>query len=269
MEGAAAGQFLPAANDRIDITRVELQPTAAPAGTLGGDHRRAAAEKAVEHDVAARRAVEDRIGDHRHRLYRRVQRRQIAFAASGKGIGPGVSPNIGAVAPEAAELDIVAVPASAVLEDKDELVLAAVERSHPSIVLDPDAEVFQLAVNAAPGRHQLCDVAPIHADKVDRAVSRERRQIVESMFEKVGELGAVHLARSHRERAMMDRAEAARMAIDQHVVRRIGEHHRGMFIAEEGRQGLTIESATAQDAMPAEDPEVSQSAEWRAGGNFG
>ena len=50
MEGAAAGQFLPAADDRIDITGVELQPTAAPAGALGGDHRRAAAEKAVEHD---------------------------------------------------------------------------------------------------------------------------------------------------------------------------------------------------------------------------
>jgi hypothetical protein len=77
MEGAAAGQFLPAADDRIDITGVELQPIAAPAGMLGGDHRRTAAEKAVEHNVAARRAVEDRIGNHRHRLHRRVQRRQI------------------------------------------------------------------------------------------------------------------------------------------------------------------------------------------------
>ena len=68
---------------------------------------------------------------------------------------------------------------------------------------------------------------------------------------------------------MMDRAEAARVAVDRHVVGRIGEHHRGMFIAEEGRKGLTIESAAAQKAMPAEDPQVSQSAEWRAGGNFG
>src|SRR5689334_20672650 len=144
MEGAAAGQFLPAANDRIDIATVELQPIAAPAGALGGDHRRAAADKAVEHDVAARRAVEDRVGNHRHRLHRRVKRRQIAFLAWDKGVGPGVIPDIAAVAPEAAELDVVAVPAAAVLEDKDELVPAAIERAHPGVVLDPDAEVFQL-----------------------------------------------------------------------------------------------------------------------------
>jgi hypothetical protein len=31
-----------------------------------------AAKKAVEHDLAARRAVEDRVGIHRHRLHRRV-----------------------------------------------------------------------------------------------------------------------------------------------------------------------------------------------------
>src|SRR5204862_6210501 len=133
--------------------------------------------------------VEDRVRNHRHRLHRRVQRRQIALlAASDKGLGPGVLPDIAAVAPEAAELDVVAVTAAAVLEDKDELVLAAIERAHPGIVLDPDAEVFQLAINAAPGRRQLFDMAPIHADEVDRAVSRERRQVVESLLEKVGEL---------------------------------------------------------------------------------
>src|SRR5690348_8505457 len=112
------------------------------------------------------------------------------LAASDKGIGPGVIPDIAAVAPEAAELDVVAVPAAAPLEDKDELVPAAVERAHPGIVLDPDAEVLQLAINAAPGRCQLFDMAPIHADEVDRAVSRERRQVVESLLEKVGELSA-------------------------------------------------------------------------------
>ena len=88
MTSAPAGQCLPAADNRIDIGRVELQPVAAPAGALGGDHRRAAAEKGVQHDLTAGGAVEDRVGDHRHRLYRRVQRQQIAFlAAAGEGIG--------------------------------------------------------------------------------------------------------------------------------------------------------------------------------------
>jgi hypothetical protein len=49
-----------------------------------------------------------------------MQRRQIALlAAAGEGVGTGVPPNIGAVAPKPAELDIVAMLAAAVLEDKN------------------------------------------------------------------------------------------------------------------------------------------------------
>src|SRR3954465_5685832 len=110
MTSAAAGECLPAADDRVDIAGMELKSVAAPAGALGGDHRRAAAEKAIEHDVAAGRAVEDRIGDHRHRFYWWSKRRQIALlAAAGEGVGPWVVPDIGAVAAEWAELDVVAV----------------------------------------------------------------------------------------------------------------------------------------------------------------
>src|SRR5689334_18724717 len=128
MIGGAAGQFLPAADPGIDIEGIELQPIAAPAGPFGSDERRAAAEKAVEHDAAARRAVEDCVGDHRHRLDCRMQRRGIALILrAAKGVASGISPDVAAVAPEAAELDIVAVIAAAVFEHKDELVLAAVE----------------------------------------------------------------------------------------------------------------------------------------------
>src|SRR5205085_9317745 len=116
MTSAAAGQRLPATDYRIDISGIEFQPIAAPAGALGGDYRRAAAEKGVEHDVAAGRAVEDRVGHHRHRLHGRVQRQKIALAAvSGKRVDPRVMPHIGAVAAELAELDIVAVPIATVL----------------------------------------------------------------------------------------------------------------------------------------------------------
>src|SRR5215471_3107124 len=159
MTSAAASQFLPAAHDRIDIERIELQPVAAPAGALSGDHRRAAAEKGVEHDVGTRRTVEYRIGDQRYRLHGRMQRREIALrAASAKGIAARVPPDIAAVTPKAAELDIVAVLVAALLEDKDELVLAAVERAHPGIVFDPDAEVLDRAVDAAGGSEQLGDM---------------------------------------------------------------------------------------------------------------
>src|SRR2546423_4683866 len=57
---------------------------------------------------------------------------EIVFrAAAGEGIKPRIAPDIGAVAAKPAELDVVAVPAAAVFEDKDKLVLAAVERAHP------------------------------------------------------------------------------------------------------------------------------------------
>src|SRR5689334_25166270 len=100
-----------------------------------------------------------------------MQRRQIALlAVAGKGVGPGVLPDIAAVAPKLAELDIVAVPVAAVFENEDKLVLAAVERAHPGIVLDPDAEVFQLAIDAAAGDQQVFGMAPVHADEVQRTV---------------------------------------------------------------------------------------------------
>ena len=111
MPGAFAGLCLPTADNRVDLSRIELQPVAAPAGALGGDQRRAAAEKGVEHDITAGRAVEHRIRDHCHRLYGRVQRQQITFlAATGEGIDPGVVPDIAAIAAKPAELDIVVMP---------------------------------------------------------------------------------------------------------------------------------------------------------------
>src|SRR5271156_3849858 len=209
MASASAGQRLPPADGRIDISGIELQPVAAAAGALGGEHRRAAPEKGVEHDITAGRAVEDRVGDHCYGLHGWVQRQEIALlAATGEGVGSRVMPDIAAVAPVLAELDIVAVPVAAVLKDKNKLVLAAVERAHPGIVLDPDAEVFQLAIGFATGSQQLFEMAPVHADEVQRAVDAECGEVAESLAEKGGELGSIHLARGHREGAMVDRAEA-------------------------------------------------------------
>src|SRR5262249_26202214 len=150
MSRAAAGHRLPPADNRIDIGGIELDAVATPAGALGRDHRRAAAGEAIKHDVAPGPAIADCIGDHWHRFDGRVERPQIAFrAAAGQRIGSGIMPDIAAVAAELAELDIVAMSVVAVFKDKDEFVLTAVERAHSGIVLDPDAEVFQLAINVA------------------------------------------------------------------------------------------------------------------------
>ena len=79
---------------------------------------------------------------------------------------PRVVPDVAAVAPKLSELNVVAVPVAAVFEDEDKLVLAAVERPHTAIVLDPDAEVLQLAIGAVAGGQQLFEMAPIHANVV-------------------------------------------------------------------------------------------------------
>ena len=151
---------------------------------------------------------------------------------------------------------------------EDKLVLAAVERAHPGIVLDPDAEIFQIAIDAAAGGHQLFDVSPVHADEVQSAVTAECREVPESLAEKGDEFRPIHLARGHREGTMVDRAETARMTIDRHVVGRVDEDHCGTFLAHQRREGRGIEGIAAQDTMAAEDPRIADLAERWASRNL-
>ena len=134
---------------------------------------------------------------------------------------------------------------AALFEDQDELVLTAVQRAHPGIVLDPDAEVLQFAIGFGSGGQQLVEMAPVHADVVQRTGGTEGGKVVAGLGEKGGEFGLVHLARGHRERAMVDRAEAAGMPVDFHVVRRVGEDCRSVFLAHQCREGQGIEGAAA------------------------
>ena len=82
----------------------------------------------------------------------------------GEGVNAGIAPDIAAIAAKAPELDIVAMPAAAGLEHEHELVLAAIERTHPAIVFDPDAEVLEFGVRLTACGEQFSDVPPIHAD---------------------------------------------------------------------------------------------------------
>jgi hypothetical protein len=49
---------------------------------------------------------------------------------------------------------------------------------------------------------------------MQRALGAECRKVAESRGEKGGELGAVHFARGHQERTVMDRTEPARVTVD-------------------------------------------------------
>src|SRR6202041_1008727 len=91
-------------------------------------------------------------------------------ARSPKGGGARISPDVGSIATILPELDAVTMRSPAVLVDEDELVLTAIEGSHPGVVLDPDAEVQELGVHGCSGGEQLCQVTPVDADIVQRAV---------------------------------------------------------------------------------------------------
>ena len=96
-----------------------------------------------------------------------MQRQRVALlTAAGKGVDSRIPPDITAVTAELAQLDVVAVRAMPLFENKDKLVLAAVERAHSGIVLDPDAEILQLTIGLSAGGQQLAEMAPIHADVV-------------------------------------------------------------------------------------------------------
>src|SRR5712671_4778802 len=198
-----AGEMLPAADRGIDIEWVELHPTADAADALGRQQRRAAAEKGIEDDVAADRAVENRIGDQRDWLYRRMQSGEVSFLTpSPELVRARVLPDIGPVAAMLAQFDVVAVPRPAVFEDVNQLVLAPVQRSHAGIVFDPDAQIFEFGINPQCRGQQLMLVAPIHADVMERSRGAVPDRELKRGGKKSGKLSRGHLSGRHQKLAM-------------------------------------------------------------------
>ena len=79
VDGAFAGEALPPPNRGIDVEWVEFDPATDPADSLGRQEGRAAAEKRVEHEIAAGGTIEYRIGDERDRLYGRMKGGEVSF----------------------------------------------------------------------------------------------------------------------------------------------------------------------------------------------
>ena len=98
---------------------------------------------------------------------------------------------------------------------------------------------------------------------MQRSGGAEGDEVVAGLVEERSELGLIHLTRSHRKRAMMDRTEAAGVTLDRHVVRRVGKHHCGAFLAQQRGEGLGIESVTAQNSMSPKQPQIPELADQR------
>ena len=141
--GAVSGKSLPAPDNGIGVTRIELQSITTPAGSLCGHDGGAAAQEGIQNNVIPGRAIHDGIGHQSDRLYRRVQSKKIAFfTRPAWKVHSLIVPNIAAITPELTKLHVVAMRGMAVLEDEHELVLAAVERAHAGIVLAQTHKFF-------------------------------------------------------------------------------------------------------------------------------
>ena len=111
--GPRSSHALPAPDRCIDVKRVELYGVGAAARALGGEDRRPASAEGIEDYVVALCRIQDRVGDHRDRLSRRMKVERFFLAFSAKAIGSWVIPHVSAIAPELAKLNVVDMPSFA------------------------------------------------------------------------------------------------------------------------------------------------------------
>jgi len=137
MAGSNAGGLLPAADRKIDIERIELDHPRDAAGALGGEDCCAAAAERVEDDPVAPAAVADQIGDEGEALDGGIEV-ELASPDWVQTVDARIIEHVAAVTPFGAEAEIVDVRRGAVLEDADQLVLAAVKSALAGIGFVPD-----------------------------------------------------------------------------------------------------------------------------------
>jgi hypothetical protein len=104
-------------------------------------------------------------------------------AIAAERVDARVGPNVGAIAAETAQVDIVSVRVLAGPEDADELVLRTVEWALAGVRLVPDHEIQHGAIELASDVDQIADVAPVHAYEMDRAFGRDANAVGERLRE--------------------------------------------------------------------------------------
>src|ERR1700720_2749914 len=78
--------------------------------------------KGIENDVIALRRIQNGVGNQCNRLNRGMEIKSASLTFTRKAVGAGVIPDVGAIASEAAELNVVAMLLLAVAEHEDEFM---------------------------------------------------------------------------------------------------------------------------------------------------
>ena len=92
---------------------------------------------------------------------------------------------------------------------------------------------------------------------MDRAINGVFGETIKDRLQECRELGLAHLAAAHRELAMTNPTEATDVTVDRDVVRRIREHEFRLGAFEQTIVGSLVAGICAQQAMIAQQPQVS------------
>src|ERR1700677_1532555 len=259
MDRALAGHALPAADRDVDIKRVDLDAATDAAGALRRHQGRPAAQKRIEHDVAADRVIEKRVGDQPDRLNGRMELVEAPLLARlGEGRRARVFPDVGPVATMLSQFDVVAMRGARNPEHADELVARAIKAAHAAIVFDPDAAVELLEADGTCGAEKFVLMAPVLAPELHRAGGAKGGAAGHGPYQEGEELLLGHLADGHRELAVRQPRALADEAGNLHVVRRIGEGDLSQNLAHQRRVAPHLQGVGAENAVRPKAPEIAR-----------
>ena len=137
----------------------------------------------------------------------------------------------------------------AVLEDEDQFMFRTVQRAHATIVLVPDAQVLESGVDSPSCGLDFEHVAPIHAQKMDRAVDCVLCETTEGRLQERDESFLRHFTGCHLELAVFHGAQARHMTLNWDIVRRIGKHKLRLAATEQQGVAVRFGRIPAQDAV--------------------
>jgi hypothetical protein len=116
------GQPLPSLNCSVNVSTVYFDAAAPSARAFGGEKGGSAAEVGIQHDVVALSGIQNRVGNERNWLNRRMQMTGAVSPIACKAVGARLMPNVGAISPEPPQLHIVEVQFLAVSGYKNEFM---------------------------------------------------------------------------------------------------------------------------------------------------
>ena len=94
-----AEDLLESANDGVCVVAIEFDAIPASSGFFGRDQGRSASGEGIEDDAPALGAIQNRVGNHRDRLDRRVHHK-IALAVFAEAVSSRVMPDVRAITPK-------------------------------------------------------------------------------------------------------------------------------------------------------------------------